>query len=145
MNRIIVYYYNADQNVLLATTLPLVLLCVVLSTALIMVTVVILCYSRANKRGNPAVKSRTWCDNRPKATNEFEDTTVGSKHGDKPEIEEAYYATVKSICDDGSKEIKGQEVYYSTIDICTCAVDPLTFDVEKNCAYGNVRMHRMVN
>ena len=151
---------------LLATTLPSVLFCV-----LLLIVLVVLCYIRTNKRDNPAVKSK--CDNRPKATNEdIEEVyyaTVGSKHDDKPEIEEAYYttvrskhddkpeatneidyeeayyATVKGICNDGSREINGQEVYYSTIDICTCAVDPQMLDMEMNCSYGDIRMHRMVN
>ena len=148
---------------MLAATLPSVLFCVVLLTVL--VTFSFLCYIRANNRDNPAVKRS--CDNRSKATNEdIEEVyyaTVGSKHDDKPEIEEAYYATVKSkhddkpevtneieeayytamkgICNDGSREIKGQEVYYSTIDISTCAVDPQTLDMEMNCSYGDIRMH----
>ena len=159
-------YHNADKKfiVLLAATLPssLVLFFVVLLTVL-----VVLCCIRANKRDNAAVKSKS--DNRPKLTNEGVEevyyATVGSKHDDKPEIEEVYYATVKSkqddkpettsneieeayytavkgICNDGSKGINSQEVYYSTIGISTRAVDP---QMEINCSYEDIRIHRMVN
>jgi hypothetical protein len=62
---------------------------------------------------------------------------VRSKHDDKPEAtketEEAYYITMKSIYDDGSREIKDQAVYYNTIDISTCAVDSQTKRI-RNCA-----------
>ena len=130
---------------MLAAALPSssVLFFVVLLSAL-----VVLCCIKANKRDNPAVKSKG--DNGPKLTNggieEVYYATVGSKNDDKPEIEEAYYNTaVKGICSDGSRELKAQEVYYNTIDISTQAVDPQTLVMEKNCAYGNIRMHRMVN
>ena len=130
---------------LLAAALPasLVLFCVVLLSAS-----VILCCIRANKRDNPAVKRNG--DNGPKLTNEgIEEVyyaNVGSKNDDKPEIEETYYNTVvKGICNDGSRELKAQEMYYNTIDINTRAVDPQTLVMENNCAYGNIRMHRIVN
>ena len=89
-------------------------------------------------------------DDKREATNEIDReeayyATVKSKYNDKPEasneIEEAYYTAMKGICNDGSREIKGQEVYYSTIDISTCAVDPQTLDMEMNCSYGDIRMH----
>ncbi len=175
------FYYTV--TVLLVTTLPLVLVCVVLSTTL--VSFAVLRCIRAKKRDyhNPTTKSNYYdnrpevteinepyyttvrsnhddkpevtkeieetyyyttmksiCDDKPEVAKETEEayyTTVGSKHDDKPEatkeIEEAYYTTMKSICDDGSREIgKDQGVYYNTIDISTCAVDPQTLDMERN-------------
>ena len=146
---------------LLAATLPLSL---VLFFIVLLTVLVVLCYIRVNKRDNPDVKHKG--DNRPKLTKrgieEVYYATVGSKNDnlseieeayyanvkskqdDKPEatneIEEAYYTAVKGICNDGSKEIKGQEVYYSTIGISTRAVDP---QMEINCSYEDIHIpHR---
>ena len=89
------------------------------------------------------------CDDGPIATKEIEEvyyaTVKSSDYDDGPkatkEIEEVYYTTVKSSGDDGSKVTKEiEEVYYSTIDLSTCAVDP---QMEKNCAYGDICIHRM--
>ena len=107
---------------LLAATLPSVLFCIVTLTAL--VTFAVLLYIRANKKDNPTAKSSGDCG--PKATKE---------------IKEVYYTTVKSNSNDGQKATKEiEEVYYSTIDLSTCAVDP---QMEKNCAYGDICIHRM--
>jgi hypothetical protein len=96
-----------------------VLVCVVLSTTL--VPFAVLRCIRASKRDIPAIKSNYYV-NRPKVTNyEVEEAyyaTVRSKHDDSPEgtkeTEEAYI-TMKSICDDkpeATKEI--EEAYYTT-------------------------------
>ena len=128
---------------LLAATLSLVLFCAVSLTAL--VTFAILLYIRANKKGNPAAKSNG--DDRRVATKEIEEvyyaTVKSSNHDDgtkeTKEIEKVYYTAVKSKGDDGSKVTKEiEEVYYSTIDLSTCAVDP---QMEKNCAYGDICIH----
>ncbi len=157
------------NTVLLVTTLPLVLVCVVLSTTL--VSFAVLRCIRAKKRDNhnPTMKSNYY-DNRSKVTNEeieeayyttvrskqddkLEATmeteeayyiTVRSKHNDKPEatkeIEETDYITMKSICDDKPEVAKEtDEVYYTTVGNKHDDRSEATKEIEE--AYYNTTMH----
>ena len=144
---------HSSVHVLLAITLPLVLFCVVLLTALVIFAVLVRLYSsRATKKGNPSVKTdkRSQGPGEPDATNEFETgyyTAVRNKQKhdlkatNEIDSEEVYYSTVKSVHDTGPNATnENEEAFYSTIiDLSTCAVDPQIVEMEKNSAYGSVK------
>ena len=132
----------ADQEVLLAAILPMVLIGVALSTALLILALLI--YIRVNKKRNPArkdddndgqivtdksagINDKWTSDDKPKTTkNELYSSAKDNPPG-------------KDNSDDESKVTKdSEEPYYSTVHLRACAADPQTFKMEKNCAYGKV-------
>ena len=142
------------SNMLLAITLPLVLICVVLALLTASVTFVVLVrsYRRATKKDNLSVKSKQSQDLdelESNTTNEIEVAYYTTEHEhdlketNETEDTEVYYSTVKSARDAGpnvTNENEYSEVFYNTIiDLSKCAVDPQIIKMEENSAYGNVR------